>query len=267
VAFDLDGTLYVEDEPVAGASGVVASVRAMGAEVVFVTNASGRTRAQIAARLTDLGMAADCSEVITSASAAARWTRAQGIDAAWVTGAPGLVTELEEAGVRVTTEPDDAAAVVVGLDRSGRQLEEAAPLPEMVAQRVRRGDCLLVACNRDTTFPGRGGIVHPGCGEVVRRAEAQCGRVADAVLGKPEPYMLEWAAKERGISARELLVVGDSWTSDVGMAVRCGSPWALVPTPGQRPGLAPAEYVTDPRGTVLESITGVPALVSRWGMA
>jgi glycerol-1-phosphatase len=263
VAFDLDGTLYIEGEVAPGAPGAVAAARANGVAVMFVTNTSGRTRREIATSLSDLGIPADPAEVITSASAAARWTVSRGVRRVWVTGASGLVDELEAVGVRVTTDHREAEAVVVGLDRA--VLQSRKPLPEAMAERVRRGECILVACNRDATYPGRDGVLHPGCGEVVRLVESQCARGADVVVGKPEPYMLECAARERGVSLRDTLVVGDSWVSDVGMARRCGSRWALVAAPGHMLDPASQESAPDPLGVFLEGISGVEALLTDGG--
>lgn len=279
IAFDLDGTLYVEDRLIEGAAEAVAAAHAAGLVVLYMTNSSGRTRAEIADKLTALGVPAEASQVYTSAAAAGRWLAENGIGAVWVSGAQGLIAEIEAYGGRVTRDEDEAEAVVVGLDRSARPGDGEGPLSHRIAQLVRQRRCLMLACNRDLTFPGRDGAVHPGCGEVVDRAEALCGRSADVVVGKPEPYMLEAAARDHRVRVDQVLVVGDSWTSDVAMARRCGSPWAFVPAPGQPTALgqptapgqpaglgqaapAPGEHEGDPKGATLRSIAELPSLLA-----
>ena len=51
VMLDLDGVLYVEDEPVAGATGAVAALRERGLALRFVTNTTSRPRRAILERL------------------------------------------------------------------------------------------------------------------------------------------------------------------------------------------------------------------------
>ena len=135
------------------------------------------------------------------------------------------------------------------------------PLPLDIEDLVARRECLLVACNRDMTFPGPDGALHLGCGEVAARVEAQCGRRCDAVVGKPEPYMLELAARGR-VRPSEFLVVGDSWSSDVAMARRCGCSWVYVPAPGQPAGEIPEGFAGDASGRVARSISELRRMFS-----
>jgi len=264
VAFDLDGTLYVHDASVPGAAEAVAAVRALGLTVAFVTNTSGRTRAQIAARLVERGIPAAESEIYTSASATARWLADRRLNCVWATGGPGLRVELETGGLRLADDDDERSvdAVVVGLDRGRDVADGQQVLPPSLARRVSRGEALVVACNRDLTFPGAGGRPEPGCGHVVAQVEVECGRAADAVVGKPEPYMLDLVAARYGLARSDFLVVGDSWTSDVAMARACGSAWALVPVPGSEAGPGPAGALSDSSGRVLRSIAEVPGLLT-----
>ncbi len=48
---DLDGVLYVEDEPVCGAVDAVAELRELGLSLRFVTNTTARPRQRILDRL------------------------------------------------------------------------------------------------------------------------------------------------------------------------------------------------------------------------
>ena len=59
VVFDVDGTLLLADEAVAGAPEAVDAVRADGYKVLFLTNASGRTVSDIVGALLAAGVSAD----------------------------------------------------------------------------------------------------------------------------------------------------------------------------------------------------------------
>src|SRR5215218_10481363 len=67
---DLDGVLYVEDEPVAGAREAVAELRARGLALRFVTNTTSRPRGAILERLHRLGFEVAADELSTPAALA-----------------------------------------------------------------------------------------------------------------------------------------------------------------------------------------------------
>src|SRR4029079_11722002 len=72
VVIDLDGVLYVEDEPVPGAADAVASLRARGLALRFATNTTSRPRRRILERLHRLGFDVAPGELITPAALAVR---------------------------------------------------------------------------------------------------------------------------------------------------------------------------------------------------
>src|SRR5512137_2100431 len=67
VAIDLDGVVYHERSMVAGADAAISSLRQSGLQVLFATNSSVRTRADIAAKLTGMGIPTQEEDVLTSA--------------------------------------------------------------------------------------------------------------------------------------------------------------------------------------------------------
>src|SRR5439155_1310394 len=71
VVLDLDGVIWLGDEPLPGAADAVARIRGAGLAVGFMTNNSSLPVAGYVEKLGRLGVAADPSEVLTSALAAA----------------------------------------------------------------------------------------------------------------------------------------------------------------------------------------------------
>ena len=69
---DLDGTLHRGPDPVAGAAEAITGARAAGRRLSFVTNNASRTPNQVVLHLLGVGVAAEESEVLTSAQAGAR---------------------------------------------------------------------------------------------------------------------------------------------------------------------------------------------------
>ena len=78
VLLDLDGVLYVGDEPIDGAQGAVAQLRERGLALRFVTNTTARSRGETIDKLRRLGFPVDDDEVVTPAALAVAHCRARG---------------------------------------------------------------------------------------------------------------------------------------------------------------------------------------------
>ena len=100
-ALDLDGVVWLGDHAVPGAAAAVARLREAGEQVFFVTNNSGRTVAEVEARLAGFGIDA-CGGVITSAMATARLVE-PGETVLCLCGA-GAAEELRKAGANVVAK-------------------------------------------------------------------------------------------------------------------------------------------------------------------
>src|SRR5699024_5539710 len=127
-----------------------------------------------------------------------------------VVGGPSLAAQMREVGlVPVDTDTEDVAAVVQGwsADLDWLRLAEGA-------YAIRHG-AHWMATNVDATLP-------------TARALAPATGGEPAVAGKPEPGMVEVAAREHG--ARRPLIVGDRLDTDIEGAVRAGMDSLLVLT-------------------------------------
>jgi ribonucleotide monophosphatase NagD (HAD superfamily) len=82
VLIDLDGVLYVGEEPIAGAQAAVATLRERGLGLRFVTNTTARSRAQTTGKLRRLGFSVSDDEVVTPAALAVDHCIARGLKGA-----------------------------------------------------------------------------------------------------------------------------------------------------------------------------------------
>jgi glycerol 3-phosphatase-2 len=220
---DLDGVLYVGDQPVAGAASALEGVRSRGVPITFVTNNAARTPAAIAAQLQDMGVEATPDEVVTSAMAAARLLAddLEPAAAVLVVGGEGVRQALLDVGLRpVHAAADDPVAVVQGwaAEVGWAMLAEAT-----VA--VRAG-ARWIATNRDATLPSPRGPL-PGNGSMVAALVTALGRDPE-VVGKPEPALFRTA--QRLATGERPLVVGDRLDTDIAGARAAGIPGLLVLT-------------------------------------
>jgi HAD superfamily hydrolase (TIGR01457 family) len=223
---DLDGVLYRGPEPIPGSPEAVERLRAADKRIAFVTNNSSRTPAQVAERLTSLGVRAEPHEVVTSALATADLLAERGTGSAFVVGEEGLRMALGDAGIELVEGSDGSVdAVVVGFDRKADYLKLKDG-----AVHVERG-AALVASNRDPSFPAPGGEAWPGAGALLAVIETTTG-IRGEVVGKPEAPLLRRALERAG--GGRPLVVGDRLDTDVAGAVRLGWDSGLVLTGSTR---------------------------------
>ena len=220
---DLDGVLYVGQAAVPGAAEAVAKARAAGTRVAFVTNNASRTPQTVAAHLSDLGIAAEPHDVVTSAQAAASLVAAAVPpgSAVLVVGGEGLDAAVVERDLRpVQTMAGSPVAVVQGFgpDVGWRLLAEGA-------YAVRAG-LPWVASNLDVTIPTAAGIA-PGNGTLVEVIAMATGR-RPTVAGKPETPLYAEAVQRLG--SERPVVVGDRLDTDIEGANRAGLPSLLVLT-------------------------------------
>ena len=211
---DLDGVVWLADDPVPGAADAVAALRAAGERVLFVTNNSAFRRADQEAKLGGFGIPAG-GDVLTSAEAAA--TLLDPGERALVLGGAGIVEALEGRGVEVVGRaPVDA--VVVGFTR-GFDYEGLR-----VAADAARASGRLIGTNDDATYPTPAGPL-PGGGALLAAVATAAG-VRPEVAGKPHAPMVALARARTG--GEPVTVVGDRPSTDGSFARSLGARFALV---------------------------------------
>lgn len=218
VCCDLDGVIWRGDAPIPGAAGGVATLRAAGVRVVFVTNNSSGTRADYAAKLGGCGVPATADDVLTSGMAAAQVLRADLAPGARVlaSAGPGVKEALADAGL-LAVDDGPAAAVVVGWHRDF-DFDGLTRASDAV-----RAGARFIATNLDPTYPSTDGVL-PGNGALVAAVATASGRTPEST-GKPSPAMTALVVDACGT---EGVMVGDRPSTDGALARALGWPFALV---------------------------------------
>lgn len=249
-ALDLDGVVWLAEEPIAGAAGAVAVLRDAGQRVVFITNNSSVRLADQEAKLASQGIEA-AGDVVTSAVVVAGLVAAG--ERVLSCGGPGLAEALTAGGAEVVVNDGSPVApvdaVVVGFSRDF----DFARL-DVASAEVRRGARLL-ASNDDATYPTPTGPV-PGGGAILAAIERASGARA-MVAGKPYPPMVEHLRARFGSTGT---MVGDRADTDGRLARAVGWRFALVLT-----GVTTDATNVDPRPDDVAS--SLAALVERWRAA
>lgn len=188
-------------------------LRATGRHVLFVTNNSSPTLAQMTTRLGRIGIEAAEDDVITAAVAAASILPPG--SSAHVIGDHGVHEAVERAGVISTTDSPDA--VVVGWERSFTFDGIAR-----AATNIRNG-ARFIATNDDPTHPTAEGLL-PGTGALVA-AIATASETSPLIAGKPGQPTIDLIARRSGHIE---ICIGDRPSTDGALAVALGVPFGLV---------------------------------------
>lgn len=222
VLCDLDGVVWLANEPIPGAVDAIARLRESGRRVLFVTNNSASLVAEHEDALAAIGVEATGDVISSSMAAASLVTPGERV---LVAGGPGVVEAVESAGAdavpndgRDLTSPVDA--VVVGIHRDFDYARMR------VAGRAVLDGARLIGTNRDATFPTPRGL-EPGGGSIVA-AIATVGGVDPVFAGKPEQPMADLVLDLIREPATSILMIGDRTDTDGLFAERIGCGFALV---------------------------------------
>jgi HAD superfamily hydrolase (TIGR01450 family) len=227
---DLDGCVWIGDEPTPGALEALEELRKAGKRVAFATNDPRSATEDYVARLWKIGVRASLRDVVTVGGAVQHLlAETRSGRTAFVIGTAALRRHVADAGCKLLNGTDLASRaeiVVVGgtEDLVYDDLRYAALA-------VRRGADFL-ATARDPTYPQPDGL-WPGTGAILAAVEVASGRKAE-IVGKPEPQLLLTALDRLGEG--RTLVVGDRIDTDLGAAAAAGLDAALVLTGGAKRG-------------------------------
>ncbi len=222
VLLDLDGCVWVGEQPTPGAVEAIAALRAAGKSVAYLTNDPRRSPEEYVRKLWNVGIQASLGEVVT-VGAAIQHVLAQGRSrtSTYVIGAPAIFRHVADAGMRIVngTQRAPHAELVVVAGHDDLHFDEL----RTATQAVLRG-AEMVAAGRDRTFPREDGP-WPGTGAIVAALEYATGRQA-RIVGKPQPQMFHTALDRLGPGSA--LMVGDRIDSDLAGAAAAQLDAAIV---------------------------------------
>ncbi len=251
VLLDLEGVLYQESAPIAGAREAVRALAARGLPLRYVTNTTTTSRAGVARRLAKVGLEVDPALLFTPLAAArrllAQW-QARRIHLA----APAETAE-DFAGLElVDTGPVDA--VVMGDLYKAYDWDRLNLLFGLL-----RGGARFIALHKNR-FCRRGEAIALDAGPFVAALEYAAG-VDAVVVGKPSAEFFHLALDDLGVVPAEALMVGDDIEADIGGAQAAGLTALQVETGKYTPADRDHPRVTpDLR---IASIAGLPDALER----
>jgi HAD superfamily hydrolase (TIGR01458 family) len=249
VLLDIDGVLYVGDEPIEGAHKAFSELRRLSAGVRLVTNTTSRPRRAVHEHLIKLGFEVALEEVLTPAAMAVNHCREHGYESVAVLASEGLREDLAELEPFATGATADA--VILGDLGSGFTAEVLNG-----AFRLLMDGAELVALQHNRYWRRADGLALD-VGAYSAALEYGTGREA-IVVGKPAAAFFLAAIADMGLE--HAVMVGDDVEADVGGAMAAGLPAVLVRTGKHRADALIARVTPT---AIVDSIADFPELFTR----
>lgn len=252
--FDLDGTIYVDNEIIEGVPDAIKSLKERGDKVIFLTNKSIASRKEYVEKLNKLDIQVDLDEVINSNYITAHYLKSvmKPDDAVYVIGEAPLFEELAEENIKLADLSANASHVVLGWDR-----EFTYDKLNYAFQAWRNG-AEIIATNPDRTCPVKDGEI-PDCGAMIGAIEGATGEPVKLITGKPSSMMAKYVLDNvLKMGASDCYMVGDRLETDIKMANEAGIQSVLVMT-----GITTTKMLEDTAyqpNYVLESVKDIGCL-------
>ena len=240
---DLDGTLYIEGEPLRGCREALLELRSSGFLLRFVTNTTRKPRREVLLGLRRMGFEAEEAEIFTPAKAAALMLRNR---LCYPLVADSLLEDLED----MAPSDESPEYVLVG------DLGEGFTYPRLnAAFRHLMAGAELLALQKNRYWRQKEGL-SLDAGPFVAALEYASGKTA-TVVGKPEKDFFRLALKDLGLEAHEVAMIGDDPEADVAGARSAGLKGVQVKT-----GKYDAEAETEAEADLtLESFAELPEVL------
>lgn len=226
VVFDLDGTLYIGQNAIPGAVDTVRILADSGLNICYITNSSAKRRSFYYEKLLKMGFPVMLDNVFSSGYVLARFLYLRKMKKVYCIGSHDLINEVKDFDIEVLETYDKnekPCAVIIGLDMDFSVTKIQNALNYLMSD-----SCQLIVCNADKSFPVDDDLYMPGTGAMVSAVEYVSGRNHDFMVGKPNSRILTEFIDRNGYSPSEILVIGDSYESDIVMAKNTGCPSILI---------------------------------------
>ena len=220
VFFDLDGTLFVEDQILPGAQELVQYIRSLGLNIFFVSNNSARNTKEYFNKLSSLGFNPSLSEIHSSLNAGIHYLKEQGHTNIYPLAVPAVEEELLSEGFSYDSNHPTAVFLTYDLSFTFDKF--------IKAHRHLTQGSVFIATHPDIFCPAHN-IYLPDIGCLLAAFNAS-GFQPETIVGKPSPQMVLPLIKSKGFLPQECLMIGDRIQTDMKLARSAGMQKALILT-------------------------------------
>ena len=206
---DMDGTFYLGDHLLPGALDFISFVEQHGIKYQFLTNNSSKSQLEYAAKLSQLGLKVQESQIFTSGEATAIYLKKSNPGCKiFLVGTPALEGEFIRFGFILSDDQPDF--VVLGFDTT-LTYAKIRRLCELVVEGVP-----YIATHPDVNCPTESGYM-PDIGAMMEMIAASTGRRPDLIIGKPYPPIVQSLSEMLQLQPSQICMVGDRLYTDIAL--------------------------------------------------
>lgn len=206
---DMDGTFYLGDRLISGALEFMSYLSDQNIDYLFLTNNSSKNAALYGKKIRSMGFNVSDGKIFTSGEATAIFVKKHYPDnKIFLAGTDALKDEFLQAGIELTD--NDPQAVVLGFDTS-ISYQKIRTICDFI-----RAGLPYIATHPDLNCPTETGYM-PDTGSFIALIKASTGREPDAIIGKPNPYMIESVISKTSIGVDQIAIVGDRLYTDIAL--------------------------------------------------
>lgn len=218
VILDLDGTLVRGMNVVQGAAELL---HVLGSRYMIVSNNSTHSGVELSADLNRAGLPVPPERLVLAGPMAIDIVARDHAGArTLLLGSDSLKRQAQCAGLDLAEDGYDIVLLARDVGFTYEKLARAA-------NAIRQGAHLVVT-NPDLSHPGRGGVLVPETGSLLRALVACASPTSVQCVGKPEPWLFEEAMRRLNAAPDACLMVGDNPDTDAAGARRLGIPCLLL---------------------------------------
>ncbi len=219
---DLDGVLFVGNEPVPGAAEAIKTARDEGLLLRFLTNTATQPRQQLIAKLASMDIRVEENELYTAPIAAKHYIQQQGLR-------PYCLVHKDIRCDMAGMDETDPNCVLLGDARDDLNYQNLNHAFQLCIN-----GAPLIGIGMNRYFKNEGGLMLDA-GPFIRAIEWAAG-IEAIIMGKPGKHFFNQVVDSTPFRADQCLMVGDDVIGDVEGAVHAGLMGCLVRTGKYRLG-------------------------------
>lgn len=228
VVCDLDGTIYLEDTPIAQSHEFVEKILSSGKQLFYFTNNTSRSRATYLQKISKLGFPVEDKNLITAADCADSYLRRHNyFPRIYLVGNHDLKTEFEGRGYICVGDAQAydkplPTAVLLGFDTE-LTYRKIHTCYDLILKNVP-----YIATHADLLCPVTKTTFKPDVGSFISLFETATGGRRPVVVGKPHQDAVTAISERAQVPPEKIAFIGDRLYTDIRMAMNFNMVGVLV---------------------------------------
>ncbi|PID57901.1 MAG: hypothetical protein CR986_08260 [Ignavibacteriae bacterium] len=222
--FDLDGTVYLDNQIIFGADKVINKLKELNKKIVFLSNKTTGNIEDYFNFLKSKNFNVTLDEFVNATEIVKKYLSEHHQNKNFYAVAEEkFIKEIIKAGLKFSEDYNQIEIILITLDRTfnSKKLD--------IAAKALINGAKFYAANIDNTCPVKDGEIMDA-GTVISLLEKQTEKKLEKNFGKPSKYIIKEVLKKLNVNKEKCLIIGDRIETDIAMGNFFGIDTALVST-------------------------------------